>query len=127
MAGAGSSSEPTCRAQATHCQCVLFIGGGQIPKYSQFTAKTHGFWRNNNPQSFPQSFFPALLDEFTLDGPNGTHLCLVTEPLGLNLSTTLEQVKQLPLAVARQVAVQMIQAIVQLHEKGVVHGGMQAA
>ncbi|KAA8895017.1 hypothetical protein FN846DRAFT_785594 [Sphaerosporella brunnea] len=35
--------------------------------------------------SFPQSFFPALLDEFTHDGPNGTHLCLVTEPLGLNL------------------------------------------
>ncbi|KAF8251857.1 kinase-like protein [Wilcoxina mikolae CBS 423.85] len=70
------------------------------------------------------SFFPALLDEFTLEGPYGTHLCLVMEPLGLNLSTALEHARPLPLKVARRVAVQMIQAIVQLHGKGVVHGDL---
>ncbi|KAF8543884.1 kinase-like domain-containing protein [Trichophaea hybrida] len=72
----------------------------------------------------PESFFPALLDKFTLDGPNRTHICLVMEPLGINLSTALEHARLFPLKVAKKIAVQMIQAIVQLHGKGVIHGDL---
>jgi hypothetical protein len=71
------------------------------------------------------SFFPTLLDEFTVHGPNGVHCCVVTEVLGLSLSSledTPEFYKR-PFRATRQIAVQLTQAVARIHECGIVHGG----
>ena len=71
------------------------------------------------------SFFPALLDEFTIHGPNGDHRCLVTEVLGpsICLADDYEEPYMLPLGVAKKIAVQLAHAVAELHECGIVHGG----
>ncbi|EFE37918.1 hypothetical protein TRV_07408 [Trichophyton verrucosum HKI 0517] len=37
-----------------------------------------------------KAFYRKLYDSFTVDGPSGSHVCLVQEPLGLNLDQVLE-------------------------------------
>ncbi|KAF2136517.1 uncharacterized protein K452DRAFT_237370 [Aplosporella prunicola CBS 121167] len=69
---------------------------------------------------------PALLDEFTVQGPNGSHQCIVTLPASMSLSDAREasygRLFQLP--VARAIAAQLIQAVAFLHSKGVVHSDL---
>jgi serine/threonine protein kinase len=77
--------------------------------------------------STPPSFFPTLLDEFIIHGPNGEHRCLVTDVFGPSLST-LDDEDELyifPTALARRIALQLAQAVAELHYCGIVHGGMQ--
>ena len=72
------------------------------------------------------SFFPVMLDEFTIHGPNGNHRCLVTEVLGPSIGSLAEEDQSLymfPLAVVRKVAVQLAHAVSRIHECGIVHGG----
>ena len=72
------------------------------------------------------SFFPTVLDEFTIQGPNGNHRCLVTEVLGPSLRKLAGEVDEFfpfPLEVAKKIAVQLACAVSELHERGIVHGG----
>ena len=61
-------------------------------------------------------------DEFHIDGPNGRHLCLVSEPARCEVGT-LRDWKMLPLEVARAVVAQVILGLRYIHSCGVVHGG----
>jgi serine/threonine-protein kinase SRPK3 len=74
-------------------------------------------------------FFPVLLDEFTVNGPNGTHRCIVTEVLGPSLSNILsaDELQELPVSWERKIALQLTRAVATMHERGVVHGGMTIA
>ena len=92
--------------------------------------ETSSFIRRLDPQTQPSrcrpSFFPIVLDEFTIGGPNGNRRCLVTEALGPSLRDLTDEDDELfcfQLAVAKKVAVQLAHAVSELHERGIVHGG----
>jgi len=70
-----------------------------------------------------------LIDGFSLDGPNGTHRCLVMEPGRASVHDSREASYWLLFQpeVARSVAAQLIHAVQFLHSQNVVHGGTYAA
>lgn len=54
-----------------------------------------------------------LLDEFTLDGPNGRHTCLVSEPAVCTIADSKEAGRKwmFPLATARSIVAQLFHAV----------------
>lgn len=68
---------------------------------------------------------PAVLDRFRIQGPNGSHVCLVTAPARCSLADAREAsfVGLFQLDVARSLAAQLALAVAYIHEQGVVHGG----
>lgn len=72
-----------------------------------------------------KDIIPPVLDEFVLDGPNGTHRCLVTVPARMSVAEAKDvsssRLFQLP--VARAIVAQLVQAVAFLHARGVVYGG----
>jgi hypothetical protein len=73
-------------------------------------------------------FVVAILDEFDIHGPNGTHHCVVTELLGPSIDAVMdceaiEGWGRLPTGIARRTAVQCAEALVSLHSQGIVHAG----
>jgi serine/threonine protein kinase len=68
----------------------------------------------------------GLLDSFFHNGPNGKHLCLVTELCGLPVSAVFEQCpeRRIDGQLARQVSLQLLKATHYLHTIGIAHGGM---
>jgi serine/threonine-protein kinase SRPK3 len=73
-------------------------------------------------------FFPTLLDEFVIHGPNGSHRCTVTEVLGPSIAIPdpNDRTDSLPLLVpvAKRVAVQLAVAVAELHRLGIIHGDL---
>ncbi|KAI4256774.1 MAG: hypothetical protein L6R42_006032 [Xanthoria sp. 1 TBL-2021] len=65
-----------------------------------------------------------LLDVFDIDGPNGRHQCLVSEPAACSItySKDLSIVWVFPLQVARAIAAKVIMGVHYLHNSDVVHG-----
>lgn len=68
---------------------------------------------------------PVVLDRFSVQGPNGSHACLVTAPARCSLSDAREAsfVGLFRLDVARSLAVQLALAVAFIHGQGLVHGG----
>lgn len=62
-----------------------------------------------------------LLDDFTIEGPNGKHECMVTEVLAA--MSDFMYTKAFP-TYRRKVSRQLLQGLSYLHERGVTHGGM---
>ncbi|KAJ7186349.1 kinase-like protein [Mycena pura] len=60
-----------------------------------------------------------LLDEFRIDGPNGRHLCLVTELLGERLDQYAKRfpLKRVPIKSVKHITRQVILAVSYLHDK----------
>ena len=58
------------------------------------------------------------LDQFQIDGPNGSHFCFVYPVLGPRVSCILKADKAL-----RENALQVVQAMTVLHSHGICHGG----
>ena len=79
----------------------------------------------NHQQDIGRKFVVSLLDEFTLNGPNGNHACLVGQALG----PTISDVKKcfdcdlLPLDTAKRITVQLALGLAYIHSCGIVHGG----
>jgi len=70
------------------------------------------------------SFVSSLLDEFYIDGVNGRHLCLVSEPAGCSVGVSKEETPfKFSKPIARAIAAQSILGLEYLHNNGVVHGG----
>ena len=71
----------------------------------------------------------ATLDDFTIDGPNGTHLCYASQPGGPSLSALSDSPgeiagnRRLRAPVARKLARQLAKAVSCIHDAGIVHGG----
>ena len=70
-------------------------------------------------------FVASMLDEFYIDGPNGRHLCLASEPARCSVAVSKEasMIWMFPLNVARAIAAQSILGVQAMHENGVIHGG----
>ena len=71
----------------------------------------------------------AALDDFTIDGPNGTHLCYVSQPGGPSLSAISDSpgevagTRRLRAPLARKLTRQLAKAVSFIHDVGIVHGG----
>ncbi|KAL9126699.1 MAG: hypothetical protein Q9175_007877 [Cornicularia normoerica] len=70
----------------------------------------------------------ATLDDFTINGPNGTHLCYVSQPGGPSLSAMSDSpgeiagTRRLRAPLARKLARQLAKAVSFMHDVGIVHG-----
>lgn len=87
------------------------------------------------PAEAPQRI-TQLLDEFEHRGPNGTHKCLVFEPMGPSVNSLVEELPQFkrrkiwtrvryPPAMAKSILKQSLEALAFLHENGIAHGDFQ--
>jgi serine/threonine-protein kinase SRPK3 len=71
-----------------------------------------------------------ILDHFTLEGPNGTHLCLISQLAGPSVLSMAESPgrvsgsRRLRGDLARKVASQVATAVELLHGRGIIHGGL---
>ena len=74
-----------------------------------------------------RSFILSLLDEFSIDGPNGRHRCIVSEVVGINIADAKEvhEDEMLPLEIARKITPQIASGVAYMHSCGVVHGGQK--
>ena len=70
-----------------------------------------------------RQYISFLYENFRFNGPNGTHICLVTEVLGPTLAHLVSLGKQLRAATAQKVSRQFVQAVAYLHSEDVIHGG----
>lgn len=72
------------------------------------------------------SMIPTLLDRFSIDGPNGTHLCLVTAPARCSLRESKEESRWrlFQLSAARSLAAQLVLAVSFVHSRGYAHGDL---
>jgi serine/threonine-protein kinase SRPK3 len=74
------------------------------------------------------AFVPALLDEFIHDGPNGSHICIVTNLLGPSLQHVITDYPdggdRLEPDDILRLSGQLLEATALLHEAGFAHGGM---
>ena len=75
----------------------------------------------------------ATLDDFTIDGPNGTHCCYVSQPRGPSLSAISDSpgeiagTRRLRAPLARKLARQLAKAVSFMHDVGIIHGGTMNA
>lgn len=68
-----------------------------------------------------------LLDHFYIDGPNGKHMCLVTEVLGGSIGSSKASIPwKFSPDVARAIVVQVLRGLAYIHSRGVVHAGKSA-
>lgn len=66
---------------------------------------------------------PSLLDEFEVQGPNGTHTCHTVTLAACSLrDVSFNHV--LPLDIARALSYSLAQAVAYIHSRGYVHGGI---
>ena len=79
-----------------------------------------------DPNCVGRQFIPPLLDQFSFDGPNGNHRCLVGEPAGCSIASSKENSTNFmfPRDAARSIAAQLILGLSYLHANDVCHGGM---
>jgi serine/threonine-protein kinase SRPK3 len=63
------------------------------------------------------------LDQFQIDGPNGSHVCLVCPVLGPRVSRVPYELEDVVNNILRKVALQTVQAMTWLHSHGICHGG----
>ena len=72
------------------------------------------------------SRFIEVLDSFSVDGPNGHHHCLVSNPSRCSVAEAKHFSTKgwlFPVEVARSISAQLIQATAYMHSQGVAHGG----
>ncbi|KAL5345962.1 hypothetical protein ACLOAV_008992 [Pseudogymnoascus australis] len=76
-----------------------------------------------DPSHLGFRYVPQLRDHFELTGPNGTHVCLVLDPMGESLSSfpTLWDPTVVPLQVAKRFMRQLLLALDYAHTAGVIH------
>ena len=81
--------------------------------------------RDGNPQSLGYRLNCQLDESFVHKGPNGDHICLVMEPLGLSLLDIYRGFPDaMPLILVKRIATHVLQALRYIHEEcGVIHTG----
>lgn len=84
--------------------------------------------QESNPQSCGYRHVCQLLDSFTHQGPNGTHICLVLEALSLSVLDVYRALPgAMPLPLLKRVCKHVLRALCYLHEEcGIIHTGEAA-
>ncbi|KAL8896468.1 MAG: hypothetical protein Q9207_007690 [Kuettlingeria erythrocarpa] len=82
--------------------------------------------RMSNPGVHGEEYVSKILNEFSIDGPNGRHTCLVSEPAGGSAAESKEAGLRwrFPLHRARGIAARVILGLNFVHSAGVVHGDL---
>jgi len=84
----------------------------------------------NSEESLGKAFVMSMLDHFWIHGPNGHHLCVVSEVGGPSIKQFNEcpglknGSRRLRGEVARKVALQATEGLAYIHSTGTVHGGV---
>lgn len=79
---------------------------------------------HNSPVStVRRDVIPSILDQFKIEGPNGTHTCYTMTPAQGNLKEASFS-RLFPIQVARALAAKLAIAIALVHSQGFVHAGM---
>ena len=81
------------------------------------------FLKDKNASHPGHQYISFPYDSFRLDGPNGSHICLVSEVLGPSLADLVSLGRQLRASASQKVSRQFVQAVAYLHSEGVCHGG----
>ncbi|EHA26968.1 hypothetical protein ASPNIDRAFT_172257 [Aspergillus niger ATCC 1015] len=73
-----------------------------------------------------QGSIPTISDIFNIQGPNGSHACLVTRPARMSLSDAKNGswISLFQLEVGRAIAAQLMIAVQYIHSQGIVHGDL---
>ncbi|KAM0210838.1 hypothetical protein ACHAPA_004652 [Fusarium lateritium] len=73
-----------------------------------------------------EPLIPTVIDQFSIDGPNGTHPCLVTTPARCSFADAKEESdsRLFPLDAARSLAAQLVTAVSHVHSHGYAHGDL---
>jgi hypothetical protein len=81
--------------------------------------------RSGNPDHPGRAYVSSMLDEFIINGPNGRHLCIVSEAAGCSVAQSKEASTtwKFPANVARAISAQVLLGLAYIHSCGVVHGG----
>lgn len=66
-----------------------------------------------------ESTFCLPLDQFQIDGPNGSHFCFVYPVLGPRVSCILKEFEEPPDKALRKIALQVVQGMATLHSNGI--------
>ncbi|KAI1423175.1 protein kinase [Xylaria sp. FL1777] len=67
---------------------------------------------------------PKIMDEFSIEGPNGTHACYTVAPAQGNLQEASFS-RLFPIHVARALAARLVLAVSYVHSQGFVHGDIR--
>ena len=81
--------------------------------------------QERDPRSSGYHHLCLLLDNFTLQGPNGNHICLVLEAMGLSVLDVYHALPgAMPLPLLKRVCKHVLRALRYLHEEcGIIHTG----
>ena len=81
--------------------------------------------QERDPRSSGYRHVCLLLDNFTHQGPNGNHICLVLEAMGLSVLDVYHALPgAMPLPLLKRVCRHVLRALHYLHEEcGIIHTG----
>lgn len=67
-----------------------------------------------------------VLDSFSIDGPHGTHCCILYEPSGIDLSDFIHRLETgaLPQIMLRPAVRYILIALDYIHQLGIIHTGI---
>ncbi|KAL0954424.1 hypothetical protein HGRIS_003410 [Hohenbuehelia grisea] len=72
---------------------------------------------SKDPQAAGREHIVQLLDNFTHDGPNGSHTCLILEPMGVSTLDFYRATRgPMPLDVVKRISKHILEALQYLHE-----------
>lgn len=84
------------------------------------------------PEHSGKPFVMYMLDHFWINGPNGKHLCVVSQVGGPSIKQFNDcpgqssGTRRLRAHVARKVALQVTEGLAYIHSTGIVHGGLRS-
>ncbi|KAE8356759.1 kinase-like domain-containing protein [Aspergillus coremiiformis] len=118
----GYSTVWLARDTRLHCYVAVKvgIGGSTLPETTILRALATPLPSSSPADSGPSSI-PVPLDEFELNGPNGTHRCYTMTPARCDLKE-VSYSRLFPLDVARVLAGGLTRAIAYLHSQAIAHG-----
>ncbi|KAF5576745.1 kinase domain-containing protein [Fusarium pseudoanthophilum] len=109
------------RDQELNKYVAIKVGtGDQVSQESEILLKL----AENPTKEFPGHLITPVLDYFTLNGPNGTHSCIVTAPARCSIAEAIKTSRYISFQpnVARALSAQLIMATAYVHRTGFVHG-----
>ena len=114
------------RDHALNCYVsIKIVAADERPKDESRILRLLSEQWNKQSNAHDHPPFTLLLDEFTLQGPNGQHKCLVSKPGGRTIASSKEDANDFMFtkAAARSIVQQLVRAVTFLHQHGIGHGG----
>ncbi len=80
--------------------------------------------RDQNPTAEGYKHLCHLLDDFIVEGPHGSHICLVTELMGPTVTDIVRDVPgAVPIFLVKRISKNILLALQYMHECSMVHTG----